>query len=60
MAIPTKKELEERAISFCTVDQKQRKLFGTEELFESLSDDDKKVVRNLVNLYNYQVQLEFC
>lgn len=60
MAIPTKKELEDKAICFCTVDQKQRKLFGTQELFESLSDGDKEVVRKLLILYNYQVQLEFC
>lgn len=60
MAIPTKKELEDKEICFCTVDRKERKLFGTQELFESLSDADKKVVRNLVKFYNYQVQLEFC
>lgn len=60
MAIPTKKELEDKAISFCTVDQRNRKLFGTEQLFETLNAEQKDVVRRLLKYYNYQVQLEFC
>jgi hypothetical protein len=56
MAIPTKRQLEDKAISFCTVDQKNRKLFGTQVLFETLDADQKDVVRRLLKYYNYQVQ----
>lgn len=60
MAIKTKKELEDMAISFVTIDRKQRKIFGTEEYLTNLDAHAKEVIRQLKDNYDYQIQLEFC
>lgn len=60
MAIKTKKELEDIAVSFVSIDRKQRKIFGTEEYLKALDERAKDIIRQLKEKYDYQIQLEFC